>query len=404
MTHEVETMAFAGEVPWHGLGTPVNNDMSAQEMLEASGCDWQVQLTQNHYPPSHATHPSKPIPESYFIERTNDGSILGEYVAGTQYQPFQNAEMFNFFQEFIDKEEMYLHTAGSLFGGRKVWCMASTKEGFTLGKDDEVVNNLLFTINHTGKEANSALITPIRVVCNNTMRLAMQIGEKAKDIVKHNHKTMFDADTLKIALGISSEQFGEFELFAKNMASKVLSGQEELEFFKYVFGGKEREKDGKVIQSEGVRKALAYNRGLAFAPITGTAKGETKQSIIDRQDKENEFLSDTLEDLIASIKSGKKISQKQIEKLETQKLVSDDSEDKPVELVDQTINAGWNKDSAEGTLWGAYQTVMWMADHKPVRDFGDDIRLDKAFYGGGRLASQNDIKNKAGIKALEMVA
>ena len=73
-------------------------------------------------------------------------------------------------------------------------------------------------------------------------------------------------------------------------------------------------------------------------------------------------------------------------------------------MVDQTINAGWNKESAQGTLWGAYQTVIWMADHKPVRDFGDDIRLDKAFYGGGRLSSQNDIKNKAGIKALEMVA
>ena len=54
---------------------------------------------------------------------------------------------------------MYLHTAGSLYGGQKVWCMASTKEGFTLDGDDEIVNNLLFTISHTGKHANSALNT-----------------------------------------------------------------------------------------------------------------------------------------------------------------------------------------------------------------------------------------------------
>ena len=50
--HEIESFAFANEVPWHGLGNQVSNEMSAQEMLEASGCDWEVQLTQNHYPPN----------------------------------------------------------------------------------------------------------------------------------------------------------------------------------------------------------------------------------------------------------------------------------------------------------------------------------------------------------------
>ena len=96
--------------------------------------------------------------------------------------------------------------------------MATTNEGFTLGGDDQVNNNLLFTIAHTGTNANSALLTPIRVVCNNTMRLAMQGGD---DIVTHNHKVPFDADAMKVALGISSENFGKFEELAKAMAKKV---------------------------------------------------------------------------------------------------------------------------------------------------------------------------------------
>ena len=286
--HEIESFAFANEVPWHGLGNQVSNEMSAQEMLEASGCDWEVQLTQNHYPPNHPTHPSEPVPKSYFIERMSDGSILGEHVVGTAYTPFQNIEMFNFFQEFLDKNQMYLHTAGSLYNGKKVFCMATTKEGFTLGKNDTVVNNLLFTINHTGTEANSALITPIRVVCANTMRLAMDRGKK--DVVKHSHKVEFDAESMKTALGISSEQFGKFEEFAIAMAKRVLTGTEEIEFFRYVFGGKEREQDGKLIQPEGVRKALAYNRGQEFRALGDRSKKETKQAIIDRQGKENDHL------------------------------------------------------------------------------------------------------------------
>ena len=149
MSHEIETMAYAGEVPWHGLGVPVDNDMTPAEMMTAAGLDWEVSLTANHYPPDHATHAGEPVPNSHFIERSNDGSILGEYVAGTMYKPFQNQDLFEFFKPFIDDGSMFLHTAGSLFGGRKVWCMATTNEGFTLGKDDQVNNNMLCTIAHT---------------------------------------------------------------------------------------------------------------------------------------------------------------------------------------------------------------------------------------------------------------
>ena len=389
MSHEIETMAYAGEVPWHGLGVPVSNEMTPAEMMTAAGLDWEVSLTANHYPPDHATHPSEPVPNSHFIERSNDGSILGEYVAGTMYKPFQNQDLFDFFAPFIDDGSMFLHTAGSLFGGRKVWCMATTNEGFTLGKDHQVNNNMLFTIAHTGVNANSALLTPIRVVCNNTMRLALRVAD---DIVTHNHKVPFDADAMKVALGISSENFGRFEEVAKLMAKKVLNGEEEIEFFKYVFGGKEREGDnGVVIQSEAVRKAMAAFRGQQFSATSSKGKTVTKAELAEQ----NASQAATLEELIESIKSGKDID---IKALETKR------EDAPVvEPVndDGPVNPGHDLKSAEGTLWGAYQTVMWMADHKPVRNYGADLRLDRALYGP---ASGRDIKGKAHERALELVA
>ena len=391
MSHEIETMAYAGEVPWHGLGEAVTNDMSPSDMMKAAGLDWTVSMTANHYPPDHATHPGEVVPNSHFIERESDGSILGEYVAGTMYKPFQNADLFEFFAPFIDDKSMFLHTAGSLFGGKKVWCMATTNEGFTLGKDDQVNNNLLFTIAHTGVNANSALLTPIRVVCNNTMRLALQ---RADDIVTHNHRVPFDAEAMKVALGISSETFGKFEEVAKAMAKKVLKGDEELEFFKYVFGGKEREgENGVVIHSEGVRKAMAAFRGQQFSATTTKARTQTKAQLAEVAATQ----AATLDDLIASIKAGKDIDIKTLE--------SKREDVEPVEQeatqVDGPVNPGHDLKSAEGTLWGAYQTVMWMADHNPVRNYGPDLRLDRALYGA---TSGRDIKSKAHERALELVA
>ena len=225
------------------------------------------------------------------------------------------------------------------------------------------------------------------------MRLALQSND---DIVTHNHKVPFDADAMKVALGISSENFGKFEELAKAMAKKVLKGEEEVEFFKYVFGGKERVGENNVvIQSEGVRKARSYFRGQPFAATSSKGKTVTKKEL-----EEQKAASDaTLQELIDSIKAGNTdidinaIEAKRNDTVEVEAVNDDDA---------AVINPGWDLKSAEGTLWGAYQTVMYMSDHKPVRNYGDDIRLDRALYGapsGGR-----DVKGKAHEKALELVA
>ena len=157
MVHAVENMAFVGEVPWHGLGTPITADMPLAEIQSAAGLDWEVRLEANH------KADGSPINESFYIERVTDGAILGKCVT-EKYLPVQNATMFEFFEPFVEAGSLYIHTAGSLFDGAKVWAMATPNEGFTLDGDDTVVSNLVFTLDHRGIGANSCLFSPILVV------------------------------------------------------------------------------------------------------------------------------------------------------------------------------------------------------------------------------------------------
>ena len=268
MVHAVENMAFVGDVPWHGLGTQISADMPLDEIQAAAGLDWTVKLEANH------KADGSPIDASYYIERESDGQILGKCVTEA-YLPVQNSTMFEFFQPFVDAGSLYVHTAGSLFDGAKVWAMATPNEGFTLDGNDTVVSNLVFTLDHSGMRANSCLFSPIRVVCNNTWTLAKNT---ASQIVKHNHKVPFDADVMVTALGMFQSEFSQFEELAKKMAAKVLTGEEEIDFFRTVFGGKETvDNSGKVTHSIAVRKALLLARGQEYNPSNRTNDAKLKK-------------------------------------------------------------------------------------------------------------------------------
>lgn len=378
MVHAVENMAFVGDVPWHGLGTQISADMPLDEIQAAAGLDWTVKLEANH------KADGSPIDASYYIERESDGQILGKCVTEA-YLPVQNSTMFEFFQPFVDAGSLYVHTAGSLFDGAKVWAMATPNEGFTLDGDDTVVSNLVFTLDHSGMRANSCLFSPIRVVCNNTWTLAKNT---ASQIVKHNHKVPFDADVMVTALGLFQSEFSQFEELAKKMAAKVLTGEEEIDFFRAVFGGKETvDKSGKVTHSRAVQKALLLARGQEYNPSNRTSDAKLKK----------EKLA-ALEQLMQEAVSAGTTTIDLSGLPDTIGNFVHTNEDAPV------INAGHDLKSARAdndriTLWGAFQTVTNIIDHNPIKDTGPDRRLDAALYGG-----QRNNKSIALDKARELVA
>ena len=110
MAHEVETMAYAGAVPWHGLGVAVSNDLAPRQMMEKAGLDWSVEKI-----PTYARVGDQEIPTGVeALVRSSDNKVLTQ--VGANWNPVQNEEAFDFFAEYCAAGDMEMHTAGSLKG------------------------------------------------------------------------------------------------------------------------------------------------------------------------------------------------------------------------------------------------------------------------------------------------
>lgn len=150
-------------VPWHGLGTPVEDSPTSKDAIICAGLDWEVA------PHQMLDSVTRNIIPNYFANvRTSDNKVLG--VVGSRYKIIQNQEAFDFTDSLIGKEVTY-ETAGSLNGGKTIWLLAKMNSVKILG--DDVVPYLCFTNTHDGTGSIKVCMTPTRVVCNNTLNLAI---------------------------------------------------------------------------------------------------------------------------------------------------------------------------------------------------------------------------------------
>lgn len=168
MSANVETMFYVREKPWHGLGTRVETAPTSKEALELAGLDWTID--------------SRPVYDGRGIEirgykantRSTDGSIMG--IVSNKYQIVQNAEAFEFTDALVGEGVTY-ETAGSLRGGKQIWLLAKMPERNIVG--DTFEPYICFTNTHDGSGAVRACMTPIRVVCNNTLNAALAGAKRA---------------------------------------------------------------------------------------------------------------------------------------------------------------------------------------------------------------------------------
>ena len=223
----VETMAYAGQLPWHGLGTRVSENISVDEMMVESGLDWEVQKV-----PAYADLNGTRIHSGHdMLVRTSDNTAL-DMVTGN-WNPVQNAEAFDFFRDFVEAGDMEMHTAGSLQGGKRVWCLAKVKDDFTIGGKDLVESYLLLTNPHMYGRAVDIRFTPIRVVCNNTLTLSL--GQKGDYQVSMSHKKAFNADEAKNLLGVAKDKMSQYEEMAKFLNVKRWTDETVKAYFATVF-------------------------------------------------------------------------------------------------------------------------------------------------------------------------
>jgi len=170
-------MAYTDRVPWHGLGTKVEGEaMTAAQAIEAAGMNWTVSTTELYTNTAGITGRDyssfyEKVEGKVATIREDTGSILG--FVSERYQPVQNTECFKFFDEIVGAGDAAYHTAGTLWGGRKIWILAHMGNGeYKLDNGDQLESYILLDNSHDGGSALRMRMTPIRVVCSNTLASA----------------------------------------------------------------------------------------------------------------------------------------------------------------------------------------------------------------------------------------
>lgn len=235
MIGEQASMAYRSSKgkPWHGLGVPVGDDLTPIEMMKAAGLDWTVRKVDTY---ASLEEPGK---EPKFIKtdvqaliRESDNRILS--TVGSGWKPVQNIEAFEFFDDFVKEGKMKMDTAGSLRDGQIVWALADLGEGFTIFGKDEVKGYLLFSNPHMYGKSIDVKICMERVVCNNTLTVAL--NENGKYAVKVNHRSHFDANKVQQVLGISKVNIDRFKEKAEFLGSKQYKKDDLVKYFGNLFG------------------------------------------------------------------------------------------------------------------------------------------------------------------------
>ncbi len=201
MVAAVETMAYVGEVPWHGLGNKVEEGIDLDEFRRSAGLDWDVQKTPVHY-----GNEGLPFKDKFVLNRTTDMHPYA--VVSSRYKPVQPKEIFEFFRELLAQHGMKMHTAGALNDGGRIWALAETGDSAFIRGLDQVKAHLLLCTSYDLTLSTTAQFVSERVVCNNTLNIAL--GENGGGRIVIPHAVQFNPDLVKDQLGIGLEQWGAF--------------------------------------------------------------------------------------------------------------------------------------------------------------------------------------------------
>ena len=228
MAANVETMFYTREKPWHGLGTMVAEAPNSKDALRLAGLNWKV-LQEPVYTEN------KELIQGYKANvRDTDRKVLG--VVTDRYKVIQNEEAFAFTDTLLGKGVRY-ETAGSLQEGRRVWMLARLPREFIIG-GERISPYMVFSNTHDGSGAVKTALTPIRVVCNNTLNLALRTAKRSWSMIhtgdisgkiEEAKNTLLLADEYMTALGQEFENLRKIKLSERQVQDyiKILLPMEE---------------------------------------------------------------------------------------------------------------------------------------------------------------------------------
>lgn len=360
MAHQIEDnqFAYAGEPAWHGLGTPIDPKATPQEWLKTAHLDYPVEarslvMRDNLAPKDGRIHFTAENLKGYkAIVRADTQKVFS--IMSNRYHVVQNIDVVEFFQEFIAAGGAEMETVGALRGGAQVWALAKLKGADKkIGGVDQMRARLLMMTAFDGTSPTLAKAVDERVVCGNT--LAMALGEKGKEIrIRHSRRwTKELADSAKQQLGIAVERIQQMNSLAEQFAKIKVDGKDRIKFLQELLN---------------------------------------KQPVVTGTDLPMEPTQDELERVLAGVAlASGNVQEDEIKALG--KVGAD--------ILEASFSSpGSQLVTADGTLWGLVNGVTYYVDH--VRGRTQDSRLSNAWFGSGATMKEDAVdiaQEMAGIRA-----
>ena len=219
-------IAYAGKTPWHGLGRQLSEGATIEQWTQEAGLGYRVETSDVQYSTPAVTG-LQVWPDRKVLTRSDTGAPLA--VVSKDYKVVQPGEVMDFFRKLTDIGGFEMETAGALSHGRRVWALARVGDGAPVVDGDLVKPYLLLGTSYDGTMATIAKFTAIRVVCNNTITPAVNstADETDKGYLKSSvrvlHSERFDADAVRLQLGIVANQFERFMVQSRQLAGVQLS-------------------------------------------------------------------------------------------------------------------------------------------------------------------------------------
>ena len=233
MAHEIQNntltglaeIAYVGEKPWHGLGQELQQDATIEDWIVSAGMAWEVIGSPVRF---NTTGGTQVYHGQQVLHRSDTGTPLS--IVSEDFRVVQPAEVLEFFRDLTQIHKMKLNVAGCLFGGKRFWATAETGLAADILPGDGVRGQLLLMTGIDGMVATSAKFVSTRVVCNNTLQVAM--GETGGRQVRRTHRQTFDAHQVKLDLGLINGAWDKYIQDMKKLTTVKMNDDTAAEFFK----------------------------------------------------------------------------------------------------------------------------------------------------------------------------
>jgi len=351
MAHQIEQIAYVGETPWHGLGNQLSPHQSIEVWAEQAGMDWRIESSDVSYMAQNERGQSiiMPYEEQRVLYRSDTHAPLS--VVSQRYQEVQPKQILEFYRDLTEQSGFELETAGVLKGGKKFWALAKTGQTSALKGKDVSNGYILLATACDGTLATTAQFTSIRVVCNNTLAIALKGQNSSAGVVKVPHSTKFDAEKIKQQLGISVRAWEDHMYEMKQLSQRKVTQTEAAAYFDAVFNNTSLSMPE---QEDGI---IQFYRNVAMQ-----AQSNNPATKADNKTEPN----------------GRAMSK--------------------VMTMFNGQGRGAELSSAKDTAYGLLCSITEFADHER-RAMSQDHRLDSAWFGAGAGLKQRGLE-----QALAMIA